>query len=104
MANRSTEKYVFVCCLCLTGFPLFDSPQTFGIMTAFGSYCPRGDPVVVNSLVISLANSCFSFISGFAVFAALGHLSFLSGIPVMDLPFAGFSLVFGTWPGKRAFF
>jgi SNF family Na+-dependent transporter len=40
----------------------------------------------------------FSFISGFAVFAALGHLSFLSGTSVTDLPFAGFSLVFGTWP------
>jgi len=40
----------------------------------------------------------FSFIAGFAVFAALGHLSYLEGIPVKDLPFAGFSLVFGTWP------
>ena len=67
-------------------------------MTAFGSYCPHGDPVTTNSLVISLSKSCFSFISGFAVFASLGHLSHLSGVPVMDLPFAGFSLVFGTWP------
>jgi len=40
----------------------------------------------------------FSFISGFAVFAALGHLSYVSGIPVNDIPYAGFSLVFGTWP------
>jgi solute carrier family 6 GABA transporter-like protein 1 len=67
-------------------------------MTAFGSYCPHHEPVVLNSFVISIANSMFSFISGFAVFAALGHLSFLSGTSVTDLPFAGFSLVFGTWP------
>lgn len=40
----------------------------------------------------------FSFISGFAVFGALGYLSYLSGTPVVDLPFSGFSLVFGTWP------
>jgi hypothetical protein len=39
-----------------------------------------------------------AFISGFAVFASLGHLSYLSGIPVQDLDYAGFSLVFGTWP------
>eukprot|EP00571_Detonula_confervacea_P010676 CAMPEP_0172306670 /NCGR_PEP_ID=MMETSP1058-20130122/7696_1 /TAXON_ID=83371 /ORGANISM="Detonula confervacea, Strain CCMP 353" /LENGTH=665 /DNA_ID=CAMNT_0013018635 /DNA_START=380 /DNA_END=2377 /DNA_ORIENTATION=+ len=76
----------------------FSLGVTFGIMTAFGSYCPQGSPVVVNCLVISLANSMFSFISGFAVFAALGHLSYESGIPVTDLPYAGFSLVFGTWP------
>jgi len=76
----------------------FSIGVTFGIMTAFGSYCPRGDPVVINSFVIALSNSFFSIISGFAVFAALGHLSFTSGIPVTDLPFAGFSLVFGTWP------
>jgi solute carrier family 6 GABA transporter-like protein 1 len=76
----------------------FSLGVTFGIMTAFGSYCPHHEPVVLNSFVISIANSMFSFISGFAVFAALGHLSFLSGTSVTDLPFAGFSLVFGTWP------
>lgn len=76
----------------------FSIGVTFGIMTAYGSYCPQGSPVFVNSCVISLANSMFSFISGFAVFAALGHLSHTSGIPVTELPYAGFSLVFGTWP------
>ncbi|CAB9501948.1 chloride-dependent neutral and basic amino acid transporter B [Seminavis robusta] len=76
----------------------FSIGVTFGIMTAFGSYCPRGDPVTINAFVIALSNSMFSFISGFAVFAALGHLSHTSGIPVTELPYAGFSLVFGTWP------
>lgn len=76
----------------------FSIGVTFGIMTAFGSYCPQGSPVFVNSCVISFANSFFSFISGFAVFAALGHLSYTSGIPVTELPYGGFSLVFGTWP------
>lgn len=40
----------------------------------------------------------FSFISGFAVFASLGYLANIEGVAVKDLPFAGFSLVFGTWP------
>ena len=67
-------------------------------MTAYGSHCPRGEPAVINSCVIGFSNAMFSFISGFAVFAALGHLSHLSGVPVDEVPYAGFSLVFGTWP------
>lgn len=40
----------------------------------------------------------FSFLSGFAVFASMGHLAHLSGTNVNDIPYSGFSLVFGTWP------
>lgn len=76
----------------------FSIGVTFGIMTAFGSYNEAKEPAVRHSMVIALSNSGFSFIAGFAVFAALGHLSYESGIPVAELPFAGFSLVFGTWP------
>lgn len=67
-------------------------------MTAFGSYCERNEPATLNAFVIAGANSMFSFISGFAVFASLGHLAHLEGVAVTDLDFAGFSLVFGTWP------
>jgi len=76
----------------------FSIGVTFGIMTAFGSYNEKNEPAVLHSFVIACANSMFSFISGFAVFAALGHLSTVEGVPVKDLPFKGFSLVFGTWP------
>ena len=76
----------------------FSLGLTFGILTAFGSHCPRTEPAVMNVTVISLANSLFSFIAGFAVFAALGHLAYLDGKAVTDLPYAGFGLVFGTWP------
>lgn len=44
--------------------PLSSQIQTFGIMTALSSYCPHGEPVVVNSFVVAIANSTFSFISG----------------------------------------
>jgi SNF family Na+-dependent transporter len=71
---------------------------TFGIMTAFGSHCKRHEPAFLNSMVIASANTMFSIISGFAVFAALGHLAFLEGVEVDDLDYGGFSLVFGTWP------
>ena len=32
------------------------------------------------------------------MFCALGHLAHTAGIAVADIPYAGFSLVFGTWP------
>ena len=67
-------------------------------ISAFGSYRPRDDPATINSCVIAFSNSLFSFISGFAVFASMGYLAYESGVSVDDLPYAGFSLVFGTWP------
>lgn len=76
----------------------FSIGLTFGILTAFGSHCPRSEPAVLNATVVSLANSMFSFISGFAVFAALGHLAFLEETEPSKLEYAGFGLVFGTWP------
>lgn len=76
----------------------FSIGLTFGILTAYGSHCKRDEPAVLNSTVIALSNSVFSFIAGFAVFAALGHLAWLEGLQVTDLPYAGFGLVFGTWP------
>ena len=39
---------------------------TFGIMTAYGSYCKKGEPVFVNSCVVAISNCLFSFIAGFA--------------------------------------
>jgi solute carrier family 6 GABA transporter-like protein 1 len=76
----------------------FSISLTFGILTAYGSHCPRSEPAALNATVISLANSLFSFIVGFAVFAALGHLAFLENKEVKDLTYGGFGLVFGTWP------
>jgi solute carrier family 6 GABA transporter-like protein 1 len=76
----------------------FSLSVTFGTMTAYGSGCPRGEPAFVNSVVVGISNSMFSILSGFAVFAAMGHLAFQQGVTVDEIPYAGFSLVFGTWP------
>lgn len=67
-------------------------------MPAYGSHCPRGEPAFTNSVVVGFANSMFSFLSGLAVFAAMGHLAHLTDSTVDEIPYAGFSLVFGTWP------
>lgn len=76
----------------------FSISLTFGLLTSFGSHCKRDEPVVLNSCVVILLNSMYSFLTGFAVFAALGHLAYLEDVSVKDLPYSGFGLVFGTWP------
>jgi uncharacterized membrane protein YqjE len=70
----------------------------FGMMTAYGSHCHRDEPAFLNSSVIAASNSLFSFIAGFAVFAALGHLAYLEDTPINDLGISGFGLIFGSWP------
>jgi len=78
---------------------LFSLSLTSGIMTAYGSCCPRKEPALYNTGVIALANSTFSFLSGFAVFGSLGHLASMQNIEIEDIDFrSGFGLVFGTWP------
>jgi solute carrier family 6 GABA transporter-like protein 1 len=76
----------------------FSISLTFGILTSYGSHCKRDEPAVLNSCVIVAANSMFSVLTGFAVFCALGHLAYKAGVSVTDIPYGGFSLVFGTWP------
>jgi len=70
----------------------------FGIMTAYASHQPRNSPAVMNACVIAISNSCFSFVSGFAVFATLGYLSNVEGVSISELNFSGFGLVFGSFP------
>jgi len=53
----------------------------------------------MNSCAVAISNSTFSFISGFAVFATLGHLALLEGHDsVSKLEYSSFELVFGSWP------
>lgn len=76
----------------------FSLSVTFGVMTAYGSHMPRNEPAFMNSCVIAIANSMFSFIAGFAVFAAVGNEAFRTNTAITDIKSGGPSLVFGTWP------
>merc|ERR1712048_1251470 len=76
----------------------FSISLTFGILTSYGSHCKRDEPALLNSVVIVCSNSLFSILTGFAVFAALGHLAYIDGVEPTDVPYSGFALVFGTWP------
>jgi len=76
----------------------FSVGVTFGVLTAFGSYCPRDGPAFQNSIIISVCNSLFSFIAGFAVFAGLGYLAYEEGVELDKVAVSGPSLLFGAYP------
>merc|ERR1712176_1243307 len=68
---------------------IFSLSLTGGVMTAYGSNCPRTELAFLNSSVIA----------GFAVFGSLGHLAYLEDTEVKSIGLRkGFGLVFGTWP------
>ena len=77
----------------------FSLSLTFGIMTSYGSHMPRDEPAFINSCVVAVSNSLFSFIAGFAVFAVfavVGHQAVLEGKQIDELSYSGIGLVFGT--------
>eukprot|EP00567_Pseudictyota_dubia_P005603 CAMPEP_0197441774 /NCGR_PEP_ID=MMETSP1175-20131217/7956_1 /TAXON_ID=1003142 /ORGANISM="Triceratium dubium, Strain CCMP147" /LENGTH=648 /DNA_ID=CAMNT_0042972105 /DNA_START=177 /DNA_END=2123 /DNA_ORIENTATION=+ len=80
----------------------FSIGVTFGILTAYGSHCPREWHAFTNSVTISLSNSLYSFIAGFAVFAGLGYLSLQEDLPIDELNAAGPGLLFGAYPAVLA--
>lgn len=76
----------------------FSIGVTFGYITAYSSYNKRNSPVFSNSLIISLSNSAYSIIAGFAVFAIVGYLSKMEDTEIKDLNVGGPGLMFGTFP------
>jgi len=63
-------------------------------MTSYGSYNPKRKPIILDSVVISVCNCSFSFISGFAVWAVVGYLE----AKKYAVKTSGTSLAFITYP------
>ena len=75
-----------------------------GVMIAYSSHQRREAKIVRNTWIIVGGNSATSLVSGFAVFALLGHFSSLSNQPLEDVASAGFVLAFATFPAAFASF
>lgn len=70
----------------------------FAVMLAYGSFLKRDADIVQNAFVIGIADGLTAFISGFAVFGALGHKAFLEGAEVATVVKSGPGLAFVTYP------
>lgn len=71
---------------------------TFGIMTAYASYNPRQSCAVNDAVIVALANSTFSIVSGFAVYSVLGFMAHKNGVAVEDVSTGGVALAFEVFP------
>jgi NSS family neurotransmitter:Na+ symporter len=71
-----------------------------GGMIAYGSNQPTTAQVIRNTWIIASAELFFSLLSGFTVYAIIGHFAFLEGVEVTDLDdeLNGYALSFVTFP------
>ena len=56
------------------GQVFFSLGTCLGIMTAYGSYNEREKPIVRDAVIVSFADTLFSFLAGFAVWTMIGFL------------------------------
>jgi len=65
-------------------------------MTSYGSYNEIKKPIIADSVIISISNCSFSFISGFAVWLVVGYLDKIGKLDENKV--VGASLAFITYP------
>ena len=70
----------------------------FGIMIAYASYMPHNSNMTGSAVVTALANSAFSLLSGFGVFAILGFMSFSQNQPLEEVVEESIGLAFVAYP------
>ncbi len=70
----------------------------FGGNILFASYRNPSDNVYISSVYIPLITIACGFLSAIINFSFLGHLSYISNIPIDDLPLKGTDLAFITYP------
>jgi len=70
----------------------------FGIMIAYASYMPYESNMTGSAIITALANSGFSLLSGFGVFALLGFMSANQGIALEDVVQESIGLAFVAYP------
>ena len=70
----------------------------FGIMIAYASYMPHNSNMTGSAVITALANSGFSLLSGFGVFAILGFMSVTQSQPLEEVVTQSIGLAFVAYP------
>ncbi|KAL1511080.1 hypothetical protein AB1Y20_005903 [Prymnesium parvum] len=81
---------------------LFGVSAGLGTLTSYGAYNDRSTPVVSSAAIVCFANAGFSLLAGVTVFAFLGHMSAVSGVPVLAIVKSGPALAFEVFPTALA--
>ncbi|XP_075888852.1 sodium- and chloride-dependent betaine transporter-like [Nelusetta ayraudi] len=77
---------------------LFSYGVASGTFITFGSYNKVENNCCKDSLWLCVLNSCTSFVAGFAVFSALGFMSYKQGVPMDMVVESGPGLAFIAFP------
>ncbi|WP_230741842.1 sodium-dependent transporter [Methanooceanicella nereidis] len=80
------------------GQVFFSLSLGFGIMIAYSSYLPKKSDITRNAFIISLMDSGFSFLAGFAVFGTLGYMAVSKGVPFEEVVAQSIGLAFIVFP------
>jgi SNF family Na+-dependent transporter len=77
-----------------------------GVMTSYASYNDVNQPIIGNALRVSLSNSCFSFVAGFAVFSTVGYLQGMQSqvadkVSSIGLAFVAYPAAIETMPAPN---
>lgn len=70
----------------------------FGIMITYASYMPYKSDITGSAVITAVANSAFSLLSGFGVFALLGFMSASQGVPIEEVVQQSIGLAFVAYP------
>ena len=84
--------------MAAVGQLFFGVSAGLGTLTTYASYTPKETPIVRSAIIVCCANSAYEILCGFTVFAYLGHLSHLRGVPVDEVVVGGTSLAFEVFP------
>ncbi|MCK4666390.1 sodium-dependent transporter [Candidatus Dependentiae bacterium] len=83
--------------LAAYGQVFFSFSIGFGVMIAYASFLPKKTDVANNAFIVGLVDALTAFLSGFAVFSALGFLSLKTGVAIDSIS-GGVGLAFVTFP------
>lgn len=83
--------------LAAYGQVFFSFSIGFGVMIAYASFLPKKTDIVNNAFIVGLTDALTAFLSGFAVFSAIGFLSLTKGVPIDSIK-GGAGLAFVTFP------
>lgn len=84
--------------LAAFGQIFFSLSLGMGVMITYASYLPKKSDLATNAFIVSLADSAFSILIGFAIFGTLGYMSFVSNTPIQDLVSQSVGLAFIVFP------
>src|SRR3989338_6367504 len=76
----------------------FSLSLAFGIMIAYSSYNNANSDISKNAFTVGIADSAFSILAGFVVFATLGFMASQQNVPLDDVIASGPGLAFVAFP------